>query len=353
MVSFTKLLFLPTIALVNEFLLFLFTICSCKTLIIFSQHRRFMKKSLISWSALFACNLMWALQFTCIKLVQDQIGPFSTVFIPMMLATLFMVPFVYNDVKRNKKRKLSDLKIFALLALLGQFPAQVLLTIGTQQSTASNGSIISLTLPVVSALLAVIFLKEKMNTLRWISFGIAIIGVVLCSKKDIASTDFSSNYMIGNLLIFSGILGSGYYNTICKKIAEDYTEMEMLFYTYIFMVVLLFPFVWYYEGNILKTIAAFTSNTWIGLSLLTVFHNFLSMILFFVALKNLEAIQVALSNFLITFFGLPIALIFLNEKLSPLTIVGGLLVLVSTFVITIWEYRQSSKPSQVNIPATG
>ncbi|HZH95324.1 MAG TPA: DMT family transporter, partial [Flavisolibacter sp.] len=149
-----------------------------------------MKKSFISWGALFACNLMWALQFTCIKLVQEQVGPFSTVFIPMLLATLFMVPFVYKDVKKNKNRKWGDLKIFALLALLGQFPAQVLLTIGTQQSTASNGSIISLTLPVVSALLAVLFLKEKMNTLRWVSFGIAIIGVVLCSQKELGTTDF-------------------------------------------------------------------------------------------------------------------------------------------------------------------
>jgi drug/metabolite transporter (DMT)-like permease len=294
---------------------------------------------------------MWALQFTCIKLVQDQVGPFNTVFIPMLLATLFMVPFVYKDVKRNKNRKPKDLKIFAMLALLGQFPAQVLLTIGTQGSTASNGAIISLTLPVVSALLAVIFLKEKMNTLRWVCFGIAIIGVVLCSQKDIAGTNFGSNYMVGNLLIFSGILGSGFYNTICKKIATEYTEMEMLFYTYIFMVVLLFPFVWYYEGNVLANISSFSTNTWIGLSLLTVFHNFLSMILFFVALKNLEAIQVALSNFLITFFGLPIAIFFLHERLNPLAIVGGLLVLVSTLVVTVWEYNQATSNKAVRKPA--
>ena len=118
--------------------------------------------------------------------------------------------------------------------------------------------------------------------------------------------------------------------------------MEMLFYTYIFMVVMLLPFVWHYEGNVLAGFANFTPNTWIGLILLTVFHNFLSMILFFKALKNLEAIQVALSNFLITFFGLPIAVIFLHEELSILSIVGGLLVLISTIVITVWEYRQNT-----------
>ena len=224
------------------------------------------------------------------------------------------------------------------------------MTLGTQQSTASNASIINLSLPVVSALLAVVFLKEKMSRLRWVSFAIAIAGVILCSLRDLNSTDFSTQYLIGNLLIFAGVLGSGFYNTICKRIAENYTEMEMLFYTYIFMIVLLAPFVWYYEGNVLQHISSFTGNTWTGLILLTVFHNFLSMILFFMALKNLEAIQVALSNFLITFFGLPIAALWLHEKLSIVSIVGGILVLLSTIFITIWEYKQSARDKIIKSP---
>jgi drug/metabolite transporter (DMT)-like permease len=128
--------------------------------------------------------------------------------------------------------------------------------------------------------------------------------------------------------------------------------MEMLFYTYIFMVAMLFPLVWYYEGNVLKNIPAFTVNTWIGLGLLTVFHNFLSMILFFTALKKLDAIQVGLSNFLITLFGLPIAAIILKERLGIFPIIGGLLVLISTIVITIWEFRESSKSQAVNTSDT-
>ncbi|MBZ5859120.1 DMT family transporter [Flavihumibacter profundi] len=306
-----------------------------------------MRKSFVSWSALLACNLMWSLQFTCIKLTQDQIGPFSTVFIPMLLATLFMVPFAYKHAKANKNRKLGDLKGFAILALIGQFPAQVMMTIGTQQSTASNAAIINLTMPVISALLAVIYLKEKMSKGRWISFVIAVSGVILCSLNDISNANFSIQFMIGNALIFMGVLGSGFYNTYCKKIADKYTEIEMLFYTYIFMVILLFPFVLYNEGSTFRNIPLFTTNTWIGLSLLTVFHNFLSMILFFIALKKLEAIQVALSNFLITFFGLPIAAIWLHEELSFLSIAGGILILISTLAITIWEYKQVSAEQRV------
>jgi len=122
----------------------------------------------------------------------------------------------------------------------------------------------------------------------------------------------------------------------------------MLFYTYIFLVAILLPLVLFYERDIIHRIPDFTRNTWTGLILLTVFHNFLSMILFFTALKKLEAIQVALSNFLITFFALPIAAIFLKEVLSPVAIVGGTLVLISTLLITIVEYRNSTqmaKPS--------
>jgi drug/metabolite transporter (DMT)-like permease len=57
-------------------------------------------------------------------------------------------------------------------------------------------------------------------------------------------------------------------------------------------------------------------------------------------LKKLEAIQVALSNFLVAFFAIPIAAIWLGEKLNAVSITGGVLVLVSTVAITIWEYRQ-------------
>ena len=40
-----------------------------------------------SWLLLFSCNLMWALQFTCVKLVQAQVGPWITVWGPVTLGS--------------------------------------------------------------------------------------------------------------------------------------------------------------------------------------------------------------------------------------------------------------------------
>jgi len=297
-----------------------------------------MKKTFVSWILLIACNLMWALQFTCIKLTQGQAGPYFTVWGPMLLSTIFLLPFVWKNFKKGRK-VFKDILVFIPLALFGAFVAQVFMTWGTQYSLASNAAILTLSLPVITALFAFLVLKEKMNKIRWISFIIAIIGVVLCSAGDIRQMDFSSKYAVGNLMIFFAILGNSYYNVGIKKIAKRYTEMELVFFTYVIMVILLTPLVLYYEPDVFARISSFTQQTWIGLSLLTIFHNFLSMVLFFKALKVLDAIQVALSNYLITLIGLPVAAIWLGEKLNTSAIIGGILVLVSTLIITIVDYR--------------
>jgi drug/metabolite transporter (DMT)-like permease len=307
-----------------------------------------MKKTIISWTLLFACNMMWSLQFTCIKLTQAQVGPYFTVWAPMLLAAVFLSGFALQDFKKGGK-KLRDIIVFVQLAMLGAFPAQVLMTWGTQYSLASNAAILTLCLPVITALFAFLLLKEKMNRIRWVSFIIAIIGVILCSTGDIKQLDFGSRYAVGNMLIFLAIIGNSYYNVGVKKVADRYTEREMVFYTYVVMVVLLTPLVLIYERDIFARISAFTMQTWTGMTLLTFFHNFLSMVLFFKALKILDAMQVALSNYLITFFGLPVAAIWLGETLNNQAIAGGILVLVSTLLITIVDYRVTRNASVVAI----
>jgi drug/metabolite transporter (DMT)-like permease len=258
----------------------------------------------------------------------------------MLFAVLLLAPFVLRNFNKEGK-KFKDVLVFGQLALLGAFPAQVLMTWGTQYSLASNSAILTLTLPVITAVFAFLMLKEKMNRIRWLSFIIAIIGVVLISSGDIKQLNFGSKYAIGNLLIFLAIIGNSYYNVGCKRVSKSYSEIEMVFYTYVVIVILLTPLVLFYEHDMFAKIPHFTLQTWTGMGLLTIFHNFLSMVLFFKALKVLDAMQVALSNYLITLFGLPIAAIWLGESLGSQAIIGGVLVLASTLLITIADYKMN------------
>jgi drug/metabolite transporter (DMT)-like permease len=165
----------------------------------------------------------------------------------------------------------------------------------------------------------------------------------MCSDVDFRSLSFGKGYLYGNALIFLGTLGSAFYNSYGKKMLERYSPTEMLFFTYLAMFFIMTPLTLAQEPGVFAAIPHFYIRTWIGLALLTVFHNYLSMVLFLKALKQLDAIQAALSNYLITFFGVPIAAIWLKEKLTSLAIIGGLLILGSTLLITAWENRQASR----------
>jgi drug/metabolite transporter (DMT)-like permease len=303
-----------------------------------------------SWFLLLACNLMWALQFTCIKLVEDQVGPLFTVWGPMFIATLLLYPLVRAEARSERadatpapsaaapRHSLgSNLRLYAGLIVLGVFPGQMLVTWGTRWTLASNAALISLTLPVCTAVMAFFFLGERMTRLRWISFALAIAGVVMCSGRDLAGLQFNRGNFLGNLLILLGNAGSAFYNSYGKKALERHSPLRMLFYTYVGMLALMLPVVLLQERDTFARIPTFTTQTWIGLGLLALFHNFLSMVLFLKALKVLHAIQAALSNYLISAFGVPIAVIWLGERFTPLAVAGGLLVLVSTLLITLRE----------------
>jgi drug/metabolite transporter (DMT)-like permease len=287
---------------------------------------------------------MWALQFTCIKLVQNQVGPLFTVWGPMTLATIMLYPLIRFEPGEEVERRQDKRRWLTYLALagFGVVPGQVLMTWGTRASLASDAAILNLTLPILTAFFAFLFLGERMTGVRWISFCVAIVGVLLCSGIDLKSLNFGKTYLFGNVLILGATFGSAFYNSYGKKMLEVDSPMRMLFYTYVATFILMTPIVLFEEHDTFSRIPTFSARTWTGLFLLTVFHNYLSMVLFLKALKHLDAMQAALSNYLITFFGVPIAAIWLGERLTPATITGGILVLTSTLLITLWQDRNAA-----------
>ena len=66
---------------------------------------------------------MWALQFTCIKLVQDQVGPMFTVWGPMTLAMFALYPWVRmergQETLQPQGKRPNLLGTYLLLAAVG------------------------------------------------------------------------------------------------------------------------------------------------------------------------------------------------------------------------------------------
>jgi drug/metabolite transporter (DMT)-like permease len=300
------------------------------------------------WFLLLACNFIWASQFVLVKIVQAQMGPIAATFIPMALSTMMLVPIVWWERRRDGAQKGRmpgrDIFEFILIGVLGQIVAQLFITWGMRYAPASNAALLMLALPVSTAVMAYFFLGERMTLVRWISFALAIAGVLECSGIDWNELNMTSGkFLIGNLLIFASVNGSAFYNVYSKKLLTRYTPLQVLLYSYYAVIAFLLPITVYLEPEGLRNLPHFTPGVWGGLLALAIFQYCLSMVIFLTVLTRLDATQASLSNYLIPFFGVIIAAVVLHERLTMYMVLGGLLVLGSTLLVTVYEERQRSR----------
>ncbi|MDZ4693764.1 MAG: DMT family transporter [Deltaproteobacteria bacterium] len=308
-------------------------------------------KKFVDLALLIACNLIWASQFVLVKLVQQEVGPIFATALPMLFATLLLVPFVWPLIKARLREPASraashgltrgDVMGFAIIGVLGQVAAQLLVTWGVRYTQASNAALISLALPVATAVIAFVLLRERMSVVRWIGFALAMAGVVLCSLNDIRNVDTGAGSLKGNVLVLGGILGSAFYNVYSKKLLAKFDALEVLFGSYVFVCLFLPPLALVLEPASFAAIGSLSVKAWVGLGLLGMFQYFLSMVIFLTVLARLDATQAALSNYLIPFFGVVLAWLILGERLTSAMLAGGALVLGSTLLVTLVEHRAS------------
>jgi drug/metabolite transporter (DMT)-like permease len=309
----------------------------------------FSAQRLRDWILLLLCNLIWASQFVLVKIVQEQMGPVAATSFPMLIATVLLIPIVYfemrshvGDIPKGTFRK--DWLGFLTIGVLGQVVAQLFITWGVRYSLASNAALLMLTLPIATTVMAYFLLGEKMSPVRWLSFALAGAGVVESSGVNWKELNLvGGTYLIGNGLIFASVCGSAFYNVYSKKLLGRHSPLQVLFYSYIFVNVFLMPITFYTEPEAFHQMFHYTAQTWIGIALLAVLQYCVSMVIFLTVLARLDATQASLSNYLIPFFGLIIAAIVLHEHLTIFMIIGGIMVLLSTLLITAWEEHRRPK----------
>ena len=72
------------------------------------------------------------------------------------------------------------------------------------RSTAANGSILSMTIPVLMTVMGVFMLKEKLTCPRIIALFLGLAGTLLISTDDLRHASFRGDLLVGNIAIFCG-----------------------------------------------------------------------------------------------------------------------------------------------------
>ena len=140
-------------------------------------------------------SLMWSGQGTAVKLLDEHLGPIAITFLPFYATTLMAIPLL---VRMRRKRPTAaapsrrDWIRFIIAGVAGQVLAQLGMTWGISRSLASNGAILNLMIPVITAILASFMLRERISLLRVGALVIGLVGVGLMSIGDLKRHPSSS-----------------------------------------------------------------------------------------------------------------------------------------------------------------
>ncbi|WP_339995617.1 DMT family transporter [Priestia aryabhattai] len=270
----------------------------------------------------------WGISFVSTKAVLDKLDPYTLLVLRFGIGALFLL--VLLVLKRYPLNiPLKYIPHLIVLGILGVFVHQVIQATALLTINASAaGWIISFS-PVFTVILSVFFLHEKMTLLKASGIIVAIIGVLLVTtSSNQHSLQLPVN--IGYLLMILSTLNWAIYSVLLKKLNIQLPSLVVTFYMCLIGFTLTTPF--FVRNKGWEIMPFLTSVEWAHLLFLGVFVSGVAYWYWAKALEVLEASQVSVFLYLEPVATLITAVLLLREKIIPVSILGGIIIIVGVIV---------------------
>jgi drug/metabolite transporter (DMT)-like permease len=279
--------------------------------------------------------LIWGSSFAVTKSAIATIPPITFAFLRFVVASICLhIMLLFNKRETGQQGQIPFAPLF-WLGFTGVGLFYIFFNYSLVYTSASMGALIQAFIPVIIAVLAFFFLKEKITKLQIFSILISVSGVALVSflsKADQSSKD----PLLGNTLMIIAVIAWGIYTIISKKLA-DKDILKVTCYSTDIGTLLLIPFViielWH------KPFPIVGFEGWVSVIYLGALASAIAYYLYNQSLKNLPASVVGVFINLDPIIGTVIAMVFLKEKISLLQVIGSLLVLTGMWLSTQGEMK--------------
>ncbi len=282
---------------------------------------------LITYLALAMAVLFWGFSFVATKIALQSFTPFCLIFFRFIVASLFFILFFsYRGFPRLTRQNLWHLALLAVFQPGLYFTFE---TIGLQYTSATKTSLIIATIPVVVLVLSLIFLKERLRLTNALGVGISLMGVSLLIFGGESGTEAAGS-LFGDLLIFGAVFSASIYMIMTRRLGQSIPPLQITGMQIIFGAVIFFPaFLWDLPRLHWHEVS---TESLLALILLTLFATIGAFLCYNFALSRIPAAQAAVcinAIPLVTTFG---AWLLLDERLSALQCIGGVIVLGAVYL---------------------
>ncbi|MEZ4768444.1 MAG: DMT family transporter [Caldilineales bacterium] len=184
------------------------------------------KISVVRWLKLAAVLTLWALSFVLNEVALEFLTPTTVAAgrwtVTAVLAAALLAHRRQTGTLRSALRV--DLRGFALLSLVGVTLLYGLQIVGQSRTTAVNTGLLANTVPVFTALLAVLFLHQRIRAVGWLGIAVALVGAWLVSSGGL-TLDINDSSLLGDLLVLLSSLAAALYFIIGARLVRSYPPL--------------------------------------------------------------------------------------------------------------------------------
>ena len=279
-----------------------------------------MNKAVIGLLCGITAASIWGGMYVVSKVVLEVIPPFTLLAIRLILGAISL-GIVISFRRKTEFTQKQILDSF-LVGFVGYGISLGFQFVGTKLSTASNGALVTSATPAFVLLFAPFLLHEKTTAQGIIALIVSSLGVV--AVIDPRTANFSSSLFMGNLSLLAAALTWALYSVLVRKVSKTsdvLVSSAVMFIGGIPSSILLGFFEVKNQG-----IGQITPGIIGGILFLGIVSTAIAMFLWNYAFSQLPASAASLTFFAQPVVGTLLGWLFLGEKITPLFLVGGLLI---------------------------
>jgi drug/metabolite transporter (DMT)-like permease len=288
-----------------------------------------MQSHLGSIIMLLVTMVIWGSTFVVTKGVNEQVQPFTLALVRVAIGAVVLLGCaLIRQARGGSHSPWSSLPWGTIISmgLIGVVLYYAVFNYSLVYTSASQGALVQSCIPAMTALVAVVWLREHASAMRWTGFALSMVGVLIVFSG--ADAESGSGSLLGNVLMFISAVLWGIYTSMAKRVAT-YDPLQVTAGIISVGAVMLLPLAAFEVGA--AGMPSIDLQAWFGMAYLGAGASGLAYMMYSAALKHVDASEAGVYTNLIPIVGV-ITGIMLGEPLSARAIIGGVVVLVGVWL---------------------
>ncbi len=277
-------------------------------------------------------NLLWASNFLAAKIGMEVFSPLLFTALRFTLVIIVLLPFV--SLPRGYWRKMILVGI-----VMGVLHFSLMFWGLSLSPDISSVAIINQTFVPFSALLAMVFLKEKIGWRRWSAIFMAFAGVMVIGFDPV----IFANWLSPTLVIIASFLVS--LNMVIVRTMPGVGAINLTFWTAAIGTLPLYFFSYLFEGNQFAAIEAAGWEEWAAVAFSAIGATVVGHGLGNYLIKHYPVSTVAPYYLLVPVFAIILGVVFWGDVITLELMIGGAMVMSGVTIITLRSAKK--KPAKV------